>query len=457
MCSTIFRKVFPALMFAALSFASTDTFAADGSKLFKSNCARCHNVGAARLVGPGMQGVRDRWSSEANLIAWIINSQQYLKDNPGDKYAHDLFEQYNKSVMPPFTNLSEEEVVAILDYIDNPEPDKPAVADAGDDSPTAVAAPAAGASDNTLIIFMVIVSIVLLILIRTLYSISTSLVKLVNTKEGKEVEESKPFLETVEFYLKGGLEWLGSNKKVLGFGGVLITLFLLRMVWNALSGIGIYTGYEPEQPIKFSHKLHVGQNGISCEYCHNGVNESKHANIPSVNVCMNCHKGVNEGPNYGKAEIAKIYAAIGFDPNKGEYISDYKNRSVEEVQAIFKEWLEDDNFAYQAVKRQIQKPVEWIQIHKLPEHAYFNHAQHYRVAGIECQTCHGPVEEMEVVYQYSPLTMGWCIDCHRQTEVKWEENGYYAKLHDYYAKNYKKGFTMTIGNLGGLECSKCHY
>jgi Cytochrome c7 and related cytochrome c len=196
--------------------------------------------------------------------------------------------------------------------------------------------------------------------------------------------------------------------------------------WNALAGIGIQQEYAPEQPIRFSHKLHAGQNGISCVYCHSGAEKSRHANIPSVSVCMNCHKYVQEGPQYGKEEIKKIYAALDYDPATQQYGNN-------------------------------PKPVKWIRVHNLPDLAYFNHSQHVKVGGIECQTCHGPVEEMEVVKQQSPLTMGWCINCHRTTEVKMDGNAYYTELHDKLKKQYGPGAKITVDKIGGLECARCHY
>ena len=102
------------------------------------------------------------------------------------------------------------------------------------------------------------------------------------------------------------------------------------------------------------------------------------------------------------------------------------------------------------------QPVEWVRIHNLPDFAYFNHSQHVSVAGVACQTCHGPVEEMEIMYQYSPLTMGWCIDCHRETNVKVEGNAYYDKIHEALSQKYGVE-KLTAAQMGGLECGKCHY
>lgn len=196
--------------------------------------------------------------------------------------------------------------------------------------------------------------------------------------------------------------------------------------WEALASIGLNQNYAPDQPIKFSHQIHVGQNKIDCRYCHSGAEKSKNAGIPSPNLCMNCHKYVKSGPKYGTEEISKIYEAIGWDVNAQQYTGK-------------------------------TKPIKWIRVHNLPELAYFNHSQHVKVGGVECETCHGPVEEMEVIKQYSPLTMGWCIQCHRDTPVKMEGNGYYAAVHEKYKEKYGPDAKLTVEKLGGTECARCHY
>jgi len=192
-----------------------------------------------------------------------------------------------------------------------------------------------------------------------------------------------------------------------------------------MMGIGVYQGYMPEQPIWFSHKIHAGQNGVNCQYCHSGVEKSKVANVPSANVCMNCHKYIQEGTISGTKEIAKIYAALDYNPEKQTY---------------------GEN----------QKPIKWVRVHNLPDHVYFNHSQHVKVGKIECTECHGEIAKMDTVYQNSLLTMGWCIDCHRKTEVKMEGNAYYNELHAKLKEKYK-GEPITVAKMGGLECAKCHY
>ena len=206
-------------------------------------------------------------------------------------------------------------------------------------------------------------------------------------------------------------------------GFIFIVLFIVaavafKTVIDGLYTIGIQQNYQPKQPIAFSHKLHAGAYEIDCKYCHTGVMKGKSANIPSPNICMNCHTQIKQD----SPEIQKIYSAIGYDVTTASYTGK-------------------------------QKPIEWVRIHNLPDLAYFNHSQHVNVAGIECQTCHGPIQEMDVVKQYSLLTMGWCIDCHRKTDVNTKGNAYYDKLVELH--NGKK--PMKVEDIGGLECAKCHY
>ncbi|HRY98663.1 MAG TPA: cytochrome c3 family protein [Bacteroidales bacterium] len=175
--------------------------------------------------------------------------------------------------------------------------------------------------------------------------------------------------------------------------------------------------YAPDQPIKFSHAIHAGQNGIDCEYCHYTVRESKSAGMPPVSLCLNCHTVIRNGTNSGKFEINKIHAAV----KEG-------------------------------------KSVEWVRVHNLPDHAWFSHAQHVGAGKLECQTCHGPVETMDIVRQHSDLSMGWCINCHRDTDVDFVGNPYYAtykSLHDD-LKNGRKT-SIKVSDVGGLECMRCHY
>jgi mono/diheme cytochrome c family protein len=402
----------------ALFLQSSAIEAQDAAKLFKANCASCHKPTDQKLIGPGLKGVRSRWPDEAKLISWIKNSTAFLAT--GDAYANKLFEQYGKSVMPA-QNLSDAEIVALIDWTDKGG-DAPADPTAGDDKALSTA-PTAETSSDTYAFILLGVGIILLVLVSVLGSVKGSLEALVNEKKGLIVEP-KPVRTPVENFK----HWASGNKKLVAIISLLLVVWVAKQGWDGLLGIGVFQGYAPEQPIKFSHKLHAGDNQIACVYCHSGVEKSKHANIPSANVCMNCHMYIQEGPTYGKEEIGKIYAALDYNPETRTY---GKN----------------------------QKPIQWIRVHSLPDHAYFNHSQHVAVGKIECTECHGPIDSMEVVQQYSPLTMGWCIDCHRKTEVDYKDNKYYEELHKKFVNDpsYKKGDKFTIGSIGGLECSKCHY
>jgi len=375
----------------------------EGEKLFKQNCASCHLMSSARLVGPGLEGVTDKYEKEW-LISWIRNSQALIAS--GDERAIEVFEAYNKSVMTSF-DFSDDEFTALLDYLANP-PVKEEIA-----SNNAQNSVEQGMSFSTK---MMIIALILATIVFLLVSIKNSL----KTALGKETE-------TIPQTLFSQYQLFVSNNINVLFVGAVFVIVSLKFVFDLLMGVGVTTNYMPEQPIAFSHKIHAGINGVDCNYCHTSARHSKHSSIPSADLCMNCHTYINEGSVSGKKEIAKIYDAIGFDPETRTYIEGYE-----------------------------QKPIKWVRIHNLPDHAYFNHSQHVVAGGLECQDCHGPVEEMDVLYQHAELTMGWCIDCHRETEVKMEGNNYYTHLHEQLKEKYK-GQPITVDKMGGIECGKCHY
>ncbi len=374
-----------------------------GEKLFKQNCTACHMMTEAKLVGPGLKGVTDKYEKEW-LIKWIRNSQQLIAS--GDERAIKIFEEYNKSVMNSF-DFSDDEFSNLLAYLANPpEPEVILAENTGTTSQQ-------GMSTSTK---LMIVSLVLVTLVYFLVSLKNSL----KTALDKETE-------TISETLINQFNLFISNNINVIFLCAVFAIIMLKFTYDGLMGVGVTTNYAPAQPIAFSHKIHAGQNGVDCNYCHTSARKSKHSGIPSANVCMNCHTYISEGSIAGTAEIQKIYDAVGFDPNTRTYIEGYE-----------------------------QKPIEWVRIHNLPDHAYFNHSQHVVAGGLECKDCHGPVEEMDVLYQYSELTMGWCIECHRETEVQMEGNNYYTHLHEQLKEKYK-GEKITVDKIGGLECAKCHY
>ncbi|MCS7189648.1 MAG: c-type cytochrome, partial [Bacteroidia bacterium] len=355
-----------------------------------------------RVVGPALKGVHERWGNdEEEMIKFIQNSQAYINGNfKNSAYAKKLYEEYNKAVMTAFTGLSKEEIKAILAYIKS---ESEALAAAGgsaqsDKASGGSAIPPQKGGEVSPILW--VLTIVLGVIAITLLIVTSALSKLLRS----EAEVPSPSLQE-------RIQRVLASKKFIALLVVGAFIWWVSATTVKARSVGLHKGYQPIQPIAFSHKTHAGEYKIACQYCHIGVEKGKSATIPSTNICMNCHNYIQEGSRYGKKEIAKI-------------IESYESN----------------------------KPIEWVRVHNLPDLVYFNHAQHVKVAGIACQTCHGPVEEMEEVYQYSDLSMGWCINCHRQTKVDLTANPYYARLHAHFKEK-----EVTVEQLGGLECSKCHY
>lgn len=407
------------------------------------------------MIGPGLLGVKDRWKDEKNLYAWIKNSKEFLKT--GDKYANELFAKFGSADMSVFPELKDEDITDILAYIEKGEvkvdTQNPETANTGGDGTKGK-----GGNNTLLIVILVVTVLVLLVVARALSNVTRSMENIERKEAGEELHpERTPF----DFFTNLW-KWLGAHKKLALFLGIIISSWLSYEAFEALSTLGVYKGYKPEQPIKFSHVTHVKQNGIDCKYCHSTVEKSRHAGIPSSNVCMNCHKAVNNGPKTQKAEISKIYAAIGWNPVDLKYFDNYQLMKQEDIEKVFKNWLIEEPGSFEGMRSQIRQPVQWTQVHVLPDHVFFSHQQHVTVGKLDCAECHGKIEEMETVEQFAPLTMGWCISCHRKTEVQYVSNGYYDRLHNYYKEHYgeyemTKGQAFTVEKIGGIECSKCHY
>ena len=388
-----------------------------GKSLFNMNCAACHKLNK-RAVGPALAGVSQKYEKDW-LYAWIKNSMAMVKS--GDPQAVAIYEEYNKSVMTAFPQLSNEDIDNILAYTDYtpPAPATPAAV---------VTTVGSGTDDTTSTLLLGVLVLVLVVLVVMLFLVTQTLRKIA-IANGIEVETSKPKRKPLwEVYI---------NNSFLVFSTVIFLLFSSAFfAYGYLMQVGIDQGYMPVQPIHYSHKIHSGANEIECKYCHSSARVSKHSGIPSLNVCMNCHMNIAEyngeedlEKGYTKEfytnEIKKLYKAVGWDEENQRYTGE-------------------------------TQPVKWVRIHNLPDFVYFNHAQHVDVAGIDCQKCHGPVEEMEIMYQHSPLTMGWCIDCHRESNVDLENNEYYEKVHAELSKKYGVE-KLTVAQMGGLECGKCHY
>ena len=409
--STSVRSIF---LIAGFLFSATG-FAQDGKALFTGNCASCHAVNK-KLTGPALAGVEDRWSDKAKLHAWIHNSAKVLQS--GDPYAVGLFNEYNKTQMTAFPQLSDKDIDAILGYIKTEAGKATAVAATPGGSPAA----AAGDDSDKTIVFGVL-TLILAVIAFTLLYINANLRKMADDKEGV------PALEPIPFW---------RNKSYITIFTLVLFLIGGYLITEGAVGLGRQQKYEPHQPIFFSHKVHPGNNQINCQYCHIGVYQGKQATIPSVNICMNCHMAINEYAGEklydadgkeinGTAEIQKLYKYAGFEPGK----------------------------PWDASKA---KPIAWVRIHDLPDFVYFNHAQHVNAGRVQCQTCHGEVTSYNEMFQFAPLSMGWCINCHRSTKVQFENNGFYSMYEKYKEdiKNHKMD-SVTVKDIGGTDCQKCHY
>ena len=408
-------------LFVSVAFAQPD-----GEKLFKGNCGACHKPDKD-LTGPALKGAKARWEGKGDIYAWVKNSSAYLKT--GNPYANELFNKWNKSVMTAQA-LTNEEIDAVLAYADAYVPPAPK----GPEGPTPGTVPETTSNWP----WLVVIALLLLIVGLSLSGVKRSLTNAVREAEGQEPEPDRTFGQRIR-------QWAWNNKAFASIIGLFIVVFLTLKLWDAAWVIGVYGGdevehYKPEQPILFNHTLHAGKAdkgnlAINCQYCHSSAEKSKHAGIPSTNVCMNCHQAVSEGRTpEGTKEIQKIYAAVGWDGK-----------------------------AYTGKP----DPVKWVKVHNLPDHAYFNHQQHVSVGKLECQECHGPIDEkMDVAEQWAPLTMGWCIKCHAEKDVKMAGNGYYDEImarleetdmgHEE-LKKYLEDEKISVKELGGWECAKCHY
>ena len=409
------RLILSSILLSSLVLIVNSLRAQDGKSLFQANCASCHHP-LKVVTGPALKGVSDRVPDTKLLHEWIKNNGTVLAT--GNKYFNDLYVQYNKTPMNIFPNLSDAEIDAILKYVNSYTEATPTQ---GPKSPEGVSQ-----SDNTLLYG--ILTLILAVIMMVLLQVNSNLKKLSDDKEGV------PALEPIPFY---------RNKAYI----TLLTLILFVIggyyVVEGAIGLGRTRDYQPEQPIFYSHKVHAGTNQISCLYCHGNAWESKHAAIPSLNVCMNCHAAINEYKGEklfredgkevdGTAEIQKLYSFTGYDPKAGKYTEQ-------------------------------GKPVEWIKIHNLPDHVYFSHAQHIRAGKVQCQTCHGPIQEMNEVRQFAELSMGWCINCHRTTKVDFPDstgngNKFYS-IYEKFHNDLKSGNldSVTVEKIGGTECQKCHY
>ena len=440
----LFSKVlgFSLLLFS-VSFYAQEEASADvaaggdpvkGKQLFNQNCAACHALDR-KMTGPALANVESRLSEDEGLdkewlYTWIKNSPGMIKS--GDAYANKIYAEYNQAAMTAFPTLSNQDIDDILAYTAAPPPAPVAAA-------ATAAAPGTAESKGGISNEMILGALALVfgLLVIMLILVNNTLRRIAEAN-GVDLEKDKAE--------KGLPLWkaFAKNQFLVLCTAIFLLLASGYFAYGWMMQVGVDQGYAPVQPIHYSHKIHAGDNKIECKYCHSSARVSKTSGIPSLNVCMNCHKSIYEykgnpeGPSaedlangytneFYTGEIKKLYKAVGWDEEEQRYTGE-------------------------------SQPVEWVRIHNLPDFAYFNHSQHVSVAGIECQTCHGPVEEMEIMEQFAPLTMGWCINCHRQTEVQFSGNEYY-KSYSRYVEELESGARdkVTVEDIGGLECQKCHY
>ncbi len=415
--STVKKGVLSGLLFFLFHITLQ---AQDGKAIFSANCATCHALDKI-LTGPALRGVTERgpWTDPANRVKWVHNPGGFIPTTP---YTKDLASQFNGQIMPSFPQLQDKEILAIFDYI--AKAPAPGTTTGGPNPP-----PTETSGSGELIFG--IVSLVLAIITLILMQVNSNLKKLSDDKEQILRPDPVPF-------------W--RNKVYIALFAVLLFIVGGFYVAKSAIGLGRQRGYQPDQPIYFSHKVHAGVNQINCLYCHGSAWESKHAGIPTLNICMNCHKAINayeKGPKIldedgkevnGTREITKLYEYAGYTPGPGATWDPTKGKSP-----------------------------AWVKIHNLPDHVYFNHSQHTKVGGVQCQNCHGNIQEMDKVYQASELSMGWCINCHRQSKVQFNYNdstgNKFYSIYEKFHNDIKAGKmdSVHVSDIGGIECQKCHY
>ncbi|HEU0063524.1 MAG TPA: c-type cytochrome [Flavisolibacter sp.] len=410
------KSVLPGIILLLLSI---QTNAQSGQQIFQQNCATCHALDKV-ITGPALRGVESRgpWTNRNNLHKWVHNPGAFI---PTTAYTQNLQKEYNQ-IMPP-QPVNDKEIEAIFDYI------KTAPPPGGGGGNTSTSTSGSESSDNSLLFG--ILSLVLALIAFILMQVNSNLKKLSDDKENITRPDPVPFYR---------------NKIYIALIAILLFMVGGYYVSKGAISLGRQQGYQPTQPIYYSHKVHAGINQINCLYCHGGAWESKHAGIPSLNICMNCHKAINsyeKGPKLydeegniidGTAEIQKLYKYAGFTPGPGATWDPSKGKSP-----------------------------QWIKIHNLPDHVYFNHAQHVNAGKVQCQTCHGNIQQMDKVKQVAELSMGWCINCHRQTKVNFNYNdstgNKFYSIYEKFHNDIKSGKmdSVTVKDIGGLECQKCHY
>ena len=429
-------------VFSLLVFLSPSISFADGGGNFKAKCSSCHQP-HKNGTGPKLFQARQKWSTggakEGSIYQWVNNWQTAAANDP---YAAGV-SKWSATAMNAFPELSKVQIDEILDWVDA-QPDPATAGPANGTSTGAVDGDDSASSEeggNTW--WWLILSTMFIIIILSVGGVRRQLK--ISTGESAPNDN---LTYTEEFKA-----WAWKYRLPVGLGTLVIFLSIIVTLFQGLGRINVVENYQPSQPIAFPHDKHAGVNGIDCKYCHNSVTKSKSAGIPTVNVCMNCHKQINGENKPYAGEVKKIYAAAGWNPSgPGKYTGK-------------------------------TKPIVWNKVHVLPDHVYFNHSQHVVVGGIDCKQCHGDMTKMSEAVKVQPveelnkiegniklskptLTMGWCIECHGAKEVSLGDgkNGYYDEIHRRLRDNdkslykkYLKDGKVTVSELGGWECAKCHY
>lgn len=417
----------------------------NGEALFKAKCATCHQPHVDG-TGPKLFGVRKAWedggAKEGSIYTWVANWKAAAAADP---YAASVTKKKGTemSLFPDLAGKTED-IAAILDYVDaQPDPAEAAATAAGPagEGMTGVEEEEGGTSW-----VWIILAVMFVVIIMAVGGVRRQLNHASKTVNGVTPKDEASYTDELK-------SWAWKNRKYVGLGGLVVVISLFVSLFLAGYSIGVVEDYQPSQPIAFPHDIHTGVNGIDCKYCHNSVTKSKSAGLPTVNVCMNCHKQIKGRTPQQAEKITAIYEAAGWN---GEV---YTNNT---------------------------KPITWNKVHVLPDHVYFNHSQHVVVGGLDCKQCHGdmtkqnetarvvPVADLNkiegnVVLTRPTLTMGWCIECHGEKEITEgaldvKGSGYYDEIHKRLLNNdkslygkYLEDGKVTVKELGGWECAKCHY
>jgi mono/diheme cytochrome c family protein len=431
------------VLFFAISMISFDA-SGQGEALFKSKCATCHQP-LKNSTGPKLYQVRDKWASggakEGSIYTWVNNWQTAAASDP---YAAEV-SKWSPTAMSAFPDLKKEDIDAIFDWVDTQQEAANNTGGTAEEMTPGSKEGEEGEEEGSLSWIWIVMGVVFLVIILAVGGVRRQL-KIVTSDES----EGQGRLTYAEEFRA----WAWKYRLYVGLATLVLVISTVVALFQGLYRINVVEDYQPSQPIAFPHDRHAGVNGIDCKYCHNSVTKSKSAGIPSVNVCMNCHKQINgEGKPFA-GEIKKIYEAAGWDVSSGA--GKYTGKT---------------------------KPIVWNKVHVLPDHVYFNHSQHVVVGGIDCKQCHGDMTKMNETVKVQPveelnkiegnikltkptLTMGWCIECHGAKDVALGngKNAYYDEIHRRLMNNdktlyrkYLKDGKVTVSELGGWECAKCHY